>query len=947
MQRMEDLDEVEIFSNSSDNDMPEVVDGGILMRIAILIDSITYGCLKESVRWFMDTARFRVSISFEDIMMMLTVFVLFEHNLRIIFASKDTDPGFEVATSICIFMFIVELIMQSWAKSTIISFYPPKIEGYVFSFFFFLDILIIVSLFPDIQWIANGMGMSTGYSSLSANVNFLTQAGRVVRTIRLVRLVKIFKNYYERHRQYRAHCDEVLIQNYMLRNRYGHDTPNGKNFIKYSDFEYQERRQSRVGAELSEQTTQRVILIVLAMLCLVPILAYSETNNEFDYSVHLLHLFNVQGDDKSLAAMIADYQSNTAIIKLLLIHNTTTLVNYQDTAAINNLRESVILRTSQSTIDGSVSHVTTIWFNVSSLAQMDAQYGIYLTLFVSVMLLAGSFVFTSDAQRLVLDPIERMVKMVEAMAKDPLHPVQVLHSEGSGEYETRLLENTIEKITGLLRVGFGEAGAGIISSNLKMNDNTSVIDPLIPGKRVYAIFGFCDIHSFEEINEQLGKDVMSFVNTIAEIVHSNVHNWAGNSNKNLGNAFVVVWRLGDEQTLLSISTQNALGVLHKLTADQTDAKNNNGSGDTGPGHRKNSQEKNLPSRNSATDLASKRGGRNLMQFLSAGIGEEKEPASDTPPATATAGRPNRRDSNLGKEFDNGAGGNKESADSKFEGLRRGSLVDLRRVPGAEIFADKALISYLKIIVEKNRSRHIAAYRFDQRLLKDNIKEFRLKMGFGLHAGWAIEGAVGSLQKVDATYLSPHVNMAARLESASRQYSVPLLFSQVFFEILSPHAQRYCRRLDVITVKGSAHPTGIYTYDVRQDIPFKETKRRRKQSGNTRDDRMMEENALTPNDPGYFNASHDTAEVFEKDVDLLQLRSHISDTFLDCFKTGMTSYIQGDWNAARTWLEKANTLMSEIQGLSGDGPSMTILNFMATYNFRAPSDWKGYRHLTAK
>jgi class 3 adenylate cyclase len=36
------------------------------------------------------------------------------------------------------------------------------------------------------------------------------------------------------------------------------------------------------------------------------------------------------------------------------------------------------------------------------------------------------------------------------------------------------------------------------------------------------------------------------------------------------------------------------------------------------------------------------------------------------------------------------------------------------------------------------------------------------MGFGLHAGWAIEGAVGSTYKVDATYLSPHVNMAARL-----------------------------------------------------------------------------------------------------------------------------------------------------------------------------------------
>ena len=47
-----------------------------------------------------------------------------------------------------------------------------------------------------------------------------------------------------------------------------------------------------------------------------------------------------------------------------------------------------------------------------------------------------------------------------------------------------------------------------------------------------------------------------------------------------------------------------------------------------------------------------------------------------------------------------------------------------------------------------------------------------------YIGWAIEGAVGSLHKVDATYLSPHVNMAARLETSSRQYGVPLLMSQV-------------------------------------------------------------------------------------------------------------------------------------------------------------------------
>ena len=50
------------------------------------------------------------------------------------------------------------------------------------------------------------------------------------------------------------------------------------------------------------------------------------------------------------------------------------------------------------------------------------------------------------------------------------------------------------------------------------------------------------------------------------------------------------------------------------------------------------------------------------------------------------------------------------------------------------------------------------------------------MGFGLHVGWGIEGAIGSEFKIDASYLSPNVNLAARLEAASRQYGVPLLLS---------------------------------------------------------------------------------------------------------------------------------------------------------------------------
>lgn len=39
---------------------------------------------------------------------------------------------------------------------------------------------------------------------------------------------------------------------------------------------------------------------------------------------------------------------------------------------------------------------------------------------------------------------------------------------------------------------------------------------------------------------------MVFVNTIAEIVHSSVDKYGGAANKNIGDAFLLVWKLIDE-----------------------------------------------------------------------------------------------------------------------------------------------------------------------------------------------------------------------------------------------------------------------------------------------------------------------------------------------------------------------------------------------------------------
>ncbi len=177
---------------------------------------------------------------------------------------------------------------------------------------------------------------------------------------------------------------------------------------------------------------------------------------------------------------------------------------------------------------------------------------------------------------------------------------------------------------------------------------TGDVDPMLPGKKKCAIYGFCDIRNFTDATEVLQEDVMIFVNNIAEIVHSMVDRFQGAANKNIGDAFLLVWKT-------DISTYN--------------------------------------------------------------IEED------------------------------------------------GQIVwkDLNYV---NVLSDCALISFMKIQAKINREPKILKYREDQRL-QQRLKGYKVKMGFGLHIGWGIEGAIGSEFKIDASYLSPNVNMASRLEAATK------------------------------------------------------------------------------------------------------------------------------------------------------------------------------------
>ena len=80
------------------------------------------------------------------------------------------------------------------------------------------------------------------------------------------------------------------------------------------------------------------------------------------------------------------------------------------------------------------------------------------------------------------------------------------------------------------------------------------MNPMLEGKKKCAIFGFCDIRKFTEINEILEEDILKFVNKISSIVHKAVYRYGGSANKNIGEAFLLVWKIPEAD--YTINNQN-------------------------------------------------------------------------------------------------------------------------------------------------------------------------------------------------------------------------------------------------------------------------------------------------------------------------------------------------------------------------------------------------------
>ncbi|MBI3095192.1 MAG: GAF domain-containing protein [Rhodocyclales bacterium] len=89
----------------------------------------------------------------------------------------------------------------------------------------------------------------------------------------------------------------------------------------------------------------------------------------------------------------------------------------------------------------------------------------------------------------------------------------------------------------------------------------------------------------------------------------------------------------------------------------------------------------------------------------------------------------------------------------------------------------------------------------------NEGKMPVDIGIGLNTDNVVSGNIGSKKRMDYTIIGDGVNLAARLESACKQYGAHVLISEFTYKQL--RGTYFSRELDLVVVKGKTKPVAIY------------------------------------------------------------------------------------------------------------------------------------------
>ena len=873
------------------------------------------------------------------IQLIIIIFILLENDLKCILTKKSADLIFSILVIIAIIYYIIEITLFS-----------IMLEEYFLSYFFWLNILSIIVTIFDLHWIFNAILDSVGggdakntpeeYAKIKwAKIQVSKRIIKIIKIIQIVRIVKLydilkhlvkvfetkkeekkmkhiieekkmknildgkktdlknkrisinrvikekpsesmesegdisplpkiklskgfsFKNFYETAKlESKKSLEEMsLIKNSEILEicinsgddnriqkttieRDSNESNNQPIFRKKNEENKDEKKLSQILLNISIQ--KHMILIIIEIICFVLLNPsnYIEKKNSTEIGLKIFNEFTSENDDE-FNYYFDFYLEKHNNIKTPIIFLKIGQKEYGNFDDIKKFRadEIVTYREKCTELNNDINTYNCyVVLDYTYLNKLVCLFNILKIILTSILLYFGILSISKDLSEMVFDPTDEMLERVKIYTDNPLEAikeeekkivsklinkrknVQVLDEEKKNILlETELLEKTISKLGTLLAVFLGNAGAEIISQNMK-EDSSGDVNPMIPGKKVCAIYGLCDIRNFTAITEILQEKVMVFVNDIAEIVHHTAFEYGGNANKNIGDAFLMVWTIDNKFTYTS-KINNELKVYN---CDQVNQ-----------------------------------------------------------------------------------------------------------------ICDMALISILKIFVAMEKSKEIKKIKNLEKI-HDKFGKNAIKIGFGVNLGWSIEGAIGSNFKLDASYLSPTINMAFVSEEKTKEYGVDVVMTDKFVENLSEEAQKTVRILDIDNTGGE--PVGYYTLDFdtenlsEDEMDENENDEESKNKSISEMKRFKRFKKMFQKTINYENATSIPVKKhfwkeFEGEKDWEKLRMDFNDEFYKYYNSGFDEFKFGDWSEAKQLLTRALKIKDD------DKPTQRLLNIMKKYNYVRPDN----------
>jgi len=918
--------------------------------------------------------------AFSGLTVFLTIYVLLGDDVRLICFEKPTDWIFDIIVVSSIAIYSFEIVVCTIGKA-----------GYIFSFFFYLDILSTAGLVMDITTVNERLlgdsiskeaesdeqltysGRSPGEASRAARISRVgNKAGRIIRLLRLVRLVRLLKSH--------------------KKGKYQESLPPGMQDWEEEDADPQE--ESNVSKKLSEMTTKRVIMLVILLMLSIPFFApevytadlpssaqyginnlyrsfrdgftlYSPMANQsqrdaylasderqvyvddfFMYSYYhnpfcnmedvpstaFVSPLNVMGKlfwlgvgrqtdavppqppEADMLDYFLPFGGNLSNEELNRRYNGQRWPFYQCNltstprsifAAMSNVscmrsirgvsileakeanldcpqklryQERTVLFSTSGTEQELIDLFVVVVFDRRSGVRMESILNIFMTLFIVLLLGGGSMMFSSDANNLVLIPLERVITTVNNISRNPIHAIH-MYMRGTQERAAIALVNAKRSSKRSSEQRRGAIAAEDPSKGLR-----------VPSKsQVARTWKSCWLKLCRMI-----RKACACCSALLRVIWG--RKMAGGNEPELMETTIL------EQTIMRVGALLAVGF-----------------GEAGAliiGQNLEGVNSFVCATRSGTEIEAIFGFCTIADFM-----EVTDVLLDKVQVFV----------NQIAQLVHLCAHEYYGMPAPSEGHSFLLTWCLTRHPEGkrQKLADMSMATLMQIVARVSKSPDMETYREHAGLLL-KFPKFRVSVGLGLHFGKAIEGCIGSDFKVDASYLGPPVPVVEALSHAAFEYGCQVLVTGAALELMSPRFFQECRIIDCVQLSRTTEIFKVYTMDL-DDHAFEATPSALVSKKTKLDIQVAKFER--------WDDSYNLHQIFETDKDIRRMREKFGETFMCSFSMAYLNYEAGEWPVAQSMLKAIKHPIKKE-----DGPSAALLRFMKEHGGQAPVGWPGYRVL---